>query len=77
MFKVNNKDTRTYFTPCSSVSIVNFEQVNAGWEWLVKKWCLSDEKIADGEIVKLGNTLLLEILWKYYKLWKYLKLQSR
>ena len=42
MFKVNNKDTRTtpmasfwylycelgtYFTPCSSVSIVNFEQV--------------------------------------------------
>ena len=43
MFKVNNKDTRTtpgivlvsllltlrtYFTPCSSVSIVNFEQVN-------------------------------------------------
>ena len=29
MFKVNNKDTRT--TPCYSVSIVNFEQVNAGW----------------------------------------------
>ena len=25
---VNNKDTRT--TPCSSVSSVNFEQVNAG-----------------------------------------------
>ena len=21
----------TYFTPCTSVSIVNFEQVNAGW----------------------------------------------
>ena len=37
MFKVNNKDTRTtdaitYFTPCSSVSIVNFEQVNSGWD---------------------------------------------
>ena len=35
MFKVNNKDTRTtpmaYFTTCSSVSIVNFEHVNAGW----------------------------------------------
>ena len=45
MFKVNNKVTSiwhlsgifivnlllTYFTPCSSVSIVNFEQVNAGW----------------------------------------------
>ena len=37
MFKVNNKDTRTtdaitYFTPCSSVSIVNSEQVNSGWD---------------------------------------------
>ena len=39
MLKVNSKDTRTtpvalaslYFTRCSSVSIVNFEQVNAGW----------------------------------------------
>ena len=34
MFKVNNRNTRTRyeicFTPCSSVSIVNFEQVNAG-----------------------------------------------
>ena len=45
--QVNNKDIRTtplasfgnlycklwtYFTPCSSVSIVKFEQVNAGWE---------------------------------------------
>ena len=46
MFKVNNKDTRTapaslwcfffckilkYFTPYSSVSIVNIEHVIAGW----------------------------------------------
>ena len=46
MFKVNNKDTRktpllwfcclyfylwAYFTPCSSVSIVNFKHVIAGW----------------------------------------------
>ena len=30
MFKVNNKDT--YFTPCSSVSIVNFEHAIAGWD---------------------------------------------
>ena len=29
MFKVNNKDTRTML--CSSVPVVNFEQVNAGW----------------------------------------------
>ena len=48
MFTVNNKDIRktlmalfwcvycqlwTYFTPCSSVSIFNFESVIAGWEW--------------------------------------------
>ena len=41
MFKVNNKDngvvlvslllTLNIFHTCSSVSIVNFEQVNAGW----------------------------------------------
>ena len=40
MFKVANKDTRKtpmallfrrYFTPCSSVSIVNFELVIAAW----------------------------------------------
>ena len=43
MFKVNNKDNRTalvvlvsllvtwtYFTPCSSISIVNFEHALAG-----------------------------------------------
>ena len=29
MFEVKNKDTRT---PCSCVSIVNFEQVNTGWD---------------------------------------------
>ena len=31
MFKVNNKDTRTTFTPCSSVSNVNFEHKIASW----------------------------------------------
>ena len=35
MFKVKNKDIRTtplaYFTPRSSVSIVNFKHVIAGW----------------------------------------------
>ena len=29
IFKVNNTSTRA-FTPCSSASIVNFEQINAG-----------------------------------------------
>ena len=42
MFKVNNKDTRTtdtitYFTLCSSVSIVNIEQVNTGWKGNAKR----------------------------------------
>ena len=32
MFKINKKDTRTYFTTCSSVSIANFEHVITGWE---------------------------------------------
>ena len=35
MFKVNNKNTRmtslTYFTTFSSVSVVDFEQVNVSW----------------------------------------------
>ena len=33
MFKVNNKDIRT--TPYSSISIVNFEHVIAGWDEIV------------------------------------------
>ena len=39
MFKVNNNDTIgvvlvswTYFTPCSSVSIVNIEHIIADWD---------------------------------------------
>ena len=44
MFRVKNRNTRTrceicsklttktQFTPCSSVSIVNFDQANAGWK---------------------------------------------
>ena len=31
MFKANSKSTRTYSTPFSSVSIVNFEQVTVSW----------------------------------------------
>ena len=31
MVKVN-KDQNDTFTPCSSIFIVNFEQVNAAWE---------------------------------------------
>ena len=41
MFKVNNnKNTRTtYFTPFSSVSIVDFEQVNVRWVIAFFKHC--------------------------------------
>ena len=35
MFKVNNKDTRTTLFHPSSDFMVNFEQVNAGWEYLM------------------------------------------
>ena len=31
LFKTNNRNTRTYFTPCSRVSSVNFEYVITGW----------------------------------------------
>ena len=31
MSKVNNKDTRMMPLSCSSVFIVNFEQVDTGW----------------------------------------------
>ena len=48
MFKVNNRNTRTSFTPCASVSTINFEQVNADWavnleglkDWNVELSCL-------------------------------------
>ena len=37
MFKFNNKSTRTMsLTPFSSVSIVDFEQVNIGWVHIMR-----------------------------------------
>ena len=53
MLKVNNKNTGTRCeicpkltlkTPCSSLSIVNFEQVNVGWGTLKSKLCISNSK---------------------------------
>ena len=43
MFTVNNKDTRTCFTLFSSVSIVEFEQVNVSW---VEKNGLRSNKVS-------------------------------
>ena len=42
MFKFNNK----YFTPCSTVSVINFEHVIAGWE--LKKTYLESFKTYAG-----------------------------
>ena len=53
MFKVNNKDNKTkplvsfwclstqlwtYFTPCSSVAVVNFEHVDADCDKCADSW---------------------------------------
>ena len=59
LLKVNNRNIRTmasfwclycklwtYFTPCYSVSIVNFEQVNVGWVLFPSKWIFSKEAIS-------------------------------
>ena len=53
MFKVNNKDvvlvflllTCTYFTPFSSVSIVNFEDVIASWAIIFKSLTSSNSNL--------------------------------
>ena len=72
MFKVNNKDTRTtpYFTPCSSVSIVNFEHVIAGWVVLCAFYPIISHR---GDINPLNATGFFlyplktsEHLWYFY-----------
>ena len=65
MFKVNNKDNRTlpmasfwclyfqlwtYFTPCSGVSTVTFEQVNASWAKEYEKTMHKIKFVADNKI---------------------------
>ena len=34
---------KVFFTPCSSVSIVNFERVIAGWDYFCVLYYLSSE----------------------------------
>ena len=70
MFKVNNEDTKTtplalfwclysyfwtYFTPCSSVSIVNFEQINAVWDLRVQNNVHGWRDPADIYLFKFNN----------------------
>ena len=80
MFKVNNKDTRkipvasfwTYFTPCSSVSTVNFEHVLASW-LMQFLWLMSDTAFGHWirlntsfKILSNGRTCCLIIIKKRY-----------
>ena len=61
MFKVNNKDTRTTplaFRPCSFVSIVNFEQVNADWDstlFFIKKLQNWNDKQTVKHLIEVRN----------------------
>ena len=73
MFKVNKKDIRTvplacsyvwrYFTPCSSASIVDFEQANAGWKASTFQICENLEQfVLNSSLV--GNENPTKILQK-------------
>ena len=69
MFRVNNKDNKVnkinnkvfivsfeHFTPCSSVFIVRFEQVNAGW--VISK-SYSSKKNIEKKVVKAWIWIML------------------
>ena len=58
MFKVNNKDTRTNFTLCSSVSIVNFERAIAGWVVNVFQKFFQNFQVAIQHNVNYGISLI-------------------
>ena len=59
----------TYFTPCSSISIVNFEQVNSDWvntfEGLFSI-CSYYRYQNDYHLVRVGhsNYFAVQLLWK-------------
>ena len=65
MFKVGNKNTSVFehFTSCSSVSIVNFQQVNVYWV-IVHCLCngIADDLDAEYSMVG-GNTLVRDIVY--------------
>ena len=85
MSKVNNRDTRTmsmaslwclffwlwtYFTPCSSVSIVKFEQVNANWGFGIKSYIIdvnvNSPNFSQKWSVADNKTTILECRWRKY-----------
>ena len=60
---------KTYFTPCCSVSIIDFELVNADWEWTVKhkptmltkkvvRDCLEISRLIFSESKRINSLLL-------------------
>ena len=67
MFKVNNKYTRTS-PPCSSVSIVNFEQVNAGWDSIANfQWQVLNINIMKSKGVILFQEVLQMMKFDHYR----------
>ena len=57
MFKVNNKDA--YFTPCSNVSVVNFERVNASRAAFLAKIMMQRTRNADFNSIRLTHFNLM------------------
>ena len=58
-----NKDSRTTsdFTHCFCVSIVDFEQENAGWEKIVKKFLVSYHNAAGIYLFKVNNGNIITV----------------
>ena len=52
----------TYFTPCSSVSIVNFEQVNAGWKAFLR---IHDRNYSNNWKKKKSNLTVAISIWNW------------
>ena len=80
LLKVNNRNSRTGCEICSkltSISIVNFEHVFAGWEGflllseiqdfpgLTFKWLLNQQKSLDKEAVNSKATLGMSVAHEY------------
>ena len=56
----------TYFMPCYSVSIVNFEQIIAGWKSVARRiQCTLDQKIS-----RILRWLLQNVTKMYCKVWQ-------
>ena len=76
MFKVNGKNTGstpmlylTYFTPCSSIFVVKFEQVIAGWDNLgIFIVCIGAHRCSHGPLETYKTESFTAIVNNYYPL---------